>query len=171
MSSVLFQEVREFRAMAYSAGSGFRIPSFKRRPDAPGAFYSVVGTQADKAMEAIAIVDSVYRQMPSNSRRFDVARQEQVNQLDTQFPSFRQIGQRISYEDWLGYDSDPEEQNYMLLADASFNQMLDFYHDNIQNHQHQRVIGVVGNVKTLDLNALAKYGKVTILKLEDIYNK
>lgn len=171
MSSVLFQEVREFRSMAYSTGSMFRARPLRKYPNSPTAFLSVVGTQGDKAMSAISLVDSLLRSMPLNEHNFTVARQEMINNVDTKFPSFREIGETIALIRWKGYDADPNSKVVELANAVTFDDMINLYKSSIQNHQSHRVLGIVGNVKKLDMKALENYGKVVMVKQEDVYRK
>ena len=171
MSSVMFQEVREFRSMAYStsAQAGFR--SLKPNPNLPTCFVTLVGTQADKTMAAITLVDSLLRDMPQNDNNFVVAKQEQVNSIDAAFPSFRNIGSQIAFAKWMGYTEDSNTGAAELYRKATFDDMMQYYIQNVKNHQNHRVLGIVGNVKKLDMKALEKYGRVVVVKLEDIYRK
>ena len=50
MSGLVFQEIREFRSLAYSAYGTYRRPFFF---DESGRFEGFMGTQADKTMDAI----------------------------------------------------------------------------------------------------------------------
>ena len=171
MSSVLFQEVREFRSMAYSTGSVFRARSLKKNPNSPTAFLTVVGTQGDKAMDAISLVDSLLRSMPSNEHNFTVARQEMINNIDTNYPSFREIGESVAQLNWKGYDADPNTHVVELANAVTFDDIMSLYKSSIQNHQSHRVLGIVGNIKKLDMKTLEKYGKVVVVKPEEIYKK
>ncbi len=171
MSSVLFQEIREFRSMAYSAGSALRARSWKTHPDSPVGFLSVVGTQGDKAMDAIALVDSLLRDMPLDKHNFAAAQQEAINDIDTEFPSFREIGETIAQMRWKGYEVDSRTGIPELLKAATIDEIERFYSSNVKNHHAHRVLGIVGSVRKLDMEALGKYGKVVVLKQEDIYTK
>ena len=171
MSSVMFQEVREFRSMAYSTSAQAGFKSLKPNPNLPGCFITLVGTQADKTMSAISLVDSLLRDMPVNEKNFAVAKQERISNIDTEFPSFREIGEKIALVKWLGYTEDPNKGIADLYSKATFDEMMQYYNQNVKNHQGHRVLGIVGNVKKLDMKALEKYGKVVVLKLEDIYRK
>ena len=171
MSSVMFQEVREFRSMAYSTSAQAGFKSLKPNPNLPGCLITLVGTQADKAMSAISLVDSLLRDMPVNEKNFAVAKQERISNIDTEFPSFREIGEKIALVKWLGYTEDPNKGIADLYSKATFDEMMQYYNQNVKNHQGHRVLGIVGNVKKLDMKALEKYGKVVVLKLEDIYRK
>lgn len=59
MSSVLFQEIREFRSLAYSSYGWLTLPLMAKFGDAPTAFHTITGTQADKVLTAVATVDSL----------------------------------------------------------------------------------------------------------------
>ena len=157
--------------MAYSTGSVFRARSLKKNPNSPTAFLTVVGTQGDKAMDAISLVDSLLRSMPLNEHNFTVARQEMINNIDTHFPSFREIGESVAQLNWKGYDADPNTHVVELANAITFDDIMSLYKSSIQNHQSHRVLGIVGNIKKLDMKALEKYGKVVVVKSEEIYKK
>jgi hypothetical protein len=109
--------------------------------------------------------------MPVNEKNFAVAKQERICNIDTEFPSFREIGEKIALVKWLGYTEDPNKGIADIYSKATFDEMMQYYNQNVKNHQGHRVLGIVGNVKKLDMKALEKYGKVVVLKLEDIYRK
>ena len=170
MSSVLFQEVREFRSMAYSTGASTGLRTLKPNPNLPTCLITLVGTQADKTMGAITLVDSLLRNLPVNNHNFIVAKQELAN-IDSDFPTFREMGNVIASARWCGYTEDSRKDVAELYSNASFDDMMQFYNQNVKNHQNHRVLGIVGNVKKLDMKALERYGKVVMVKLEDIYRK
>jgi predicted Zn-dependent peptidase len=68
MSSVIFQEVREARALAYSAGGGHSTSADKGDETQAWAF---VGCQADKTPEAVDLMLKLFREFPSSTRRFE----------------------------------------------------------------------------------------------------
>ena len=171
MSSVLFQEVREFRSMAYSASSYYTMRSRGLAPHSPLCFGTVVGTQGDKAMQAIALVDSLLRDMPMLEKNFDTSRQEAINELDTRFPSFRDIGLRIATLRSQGYDSDNNSGLAQLYGHATMEGMRKFYNNHIQHNEGHRVWGIVGDKSKLDLDELSKYGNVVFLKESDLFRK
>lgn len=171
MSSVLFQEVREFRSMAYTTGSS--LPSRARlpHPDAPMAFVTFTGTQGDKAMDAIALVDSLLGHMPLVEQNFQSTRQESINNLYNEFPSFREMGGRIAGLRHIGFTADPSTGMAAQLRNATLDDIRAYYEGNIKNNANHRVIGIVGNTKSLDLKALEKYGQVVLLKEKDLFRK
>ena len=171
MSSVLFQEVREFRSMAYSVGSSLRTRSSKRSPNSPVGFVSVVGTQGDKAMSAIALVDSLLKDMPLIEKNFESVRQELINDISNDFPSFRTIGTTIASSRLYGWTEDVNTGRAAMYRNATMDDMRKYYEENIKNHSNNRVIAIVGSKKKLNLKELEKYGKVVLLKEKDLFKK
>ena len=171
MSSVLFQEVREFRSMAYSVGSSLRTRSSKRNPNSPVGFVSVVGTQGDKAMSAIALVDSLLKDMPLIEKNFESTRQELINDISNDFPSFRTIGTTIASSRLYGWTEDVNTGRAAMYRNATIDDMRKYYEENIKNHSSNRVIAIVGSKKKLNLKELEKYGKVVLLKEMDLFKK
>ena len=61
MAGVVFQELREARALAYSAGA--RYLHGKRKAE-PGLMVGAIGCQADKTMEAVEVFLDLHRSPP-----------------------------------------------------------------------------------------------------------
>ena len=171
MSSVLFQEVREFRSMAYTMGCTAKSRIRQLFPNSPLGFFTMVGTQGDKTMDAIALVDSLLRDLPAVEKNFEASRQECINDISNDFPSFRSIGTYIAYAQRYGMQEDTNTGRAELLRNTTMDDMMKFYEANLKNHEGHRVLGIVGNKKKLDLQALEKYGKVVILKENDVFRK
>ena len=169
MSSVLFQEVREFRSMAYSTQSMLGSRSYKVFPNSPLSLVSVVGTQGDKAMSAISLVDSLLHDMPMLEKNFVTRRQECINELNNDFPSFREMGGHISYLQHNGFSYDSNTGLAALYSNATMDDIRSFYERNIKNNGNHRVWGIVGNKKKLNMKELEKYGKVVIVKDKDLF--
>jgi predicted Zn-dependent peptidase len=168
MSSLMFQEIREFRAMAYSTGGQDIQPNRVRHPDHPSGYIAYLGTQADKAMQALHVLDSLMTDMPVNEQNVEVAKQEIINNINNTYPAFRQLPNFVSNYRALGYTEDPRTQTARQVPSLTAKDMADFYHKNIR--QQPRAYFVIGNKKLLDMLSLAKYGRVVELKKKDIMN-
>ncbi|MCR5680553.1 MAG: insulinase family protein [Prevotella sp.] len=166
MNSVLFQEIREFRSMAYSTGGYSFTPNRSRHNDYPSGYLFYLGTQADKTMQALAVLDSLMQQMPVNEQNVASARQEILNEINNGYPSFRQLPHFISSFRAAGYPADPKSSRARIVPTLHTDDMVAFYRQEIQ--QKPRVWFIVGNKKQLDMKALGKYGKVVELKRQDI---
>jgi len=168
MSSVLFQEVREFRSMAYSTHSMTTLPSLSMAGDKPGGFITVLGTQGDKSMSAISLVDSLLHDMPVLEANFEGCRQECINSFFANYPNFREIGEAIGDRHRKGLAADNSKKWTDAYQQATIQDMTNYYRNNIQNNASHRAMIVVGNKKSLDMQQLSQYGKVVMLKKKDI---
>ena len=171
MSSVLFQEVREFRSLAYATQAILRKRALPVHPNSPLGFITITGTQADKAMNTIALVDSLLGDMPLVEKNYLNSRQGFINEMYANFPSFRTIGQVIAIERLAGYTEDANTGLVPLVNTTSMADMNSFYEANIKNNAAHRAIGIVGSKKKLDLKRLARYGRVVIVKEKDLFRK
>ena len=166
MGSVLFQEIREFRAMAYSTNGQHLTPNRALHRDHPSGFLAYLGTQGDKAMQALAVLDSVMQQMPVNEQNIAATKQEILNNINNSYPSFRQMGDNVSAYRTSGYREDPRASVSRLMPTLTAADMTDFYRANIQQHPH--IYYIIGNKKQLDFERLSAYGKVVMLKKQDV---
>ena len=166
MGSVMFQEIREFRSMAYTAHGQEITPNRARHRDHPSAYLMYLGTQGDKTMQALHVLDSLITQMPVNEQGVTTAKQEILNNVNNNYPSFRQLPTFVSSYRTAGYSEDPHANITRLVPTLTTNDMLDFYRQNIQQQPH--IIFIVGNKKHLDMQALSKYGKLVELKKADV---
>ena len=70
LSSIVFQEIRESRGLAYAAFAAYSLPS---KPDKSNYTYAFVGTQADKLKEATDEMLNLMNDMPKAEKQFDLA--------------------------------------------------------------------------------------------------
>ena len=166
MSSVPFQEVREFRSMAYAAQGVTMTPKLARSTS-PSGYLSFVATQADKSMQAIALLDSLCNDMPGNVENLKVARQSLLNDVNNSYPTFRGMPLIVSLSERCGYTSDMNKALVQELPSLTQSDVEAFYRKHIKNQPFQLMI--VGNAQKLDLKQLAKYGTIVKVKKDDIY--
>ena len=166
MSSVLFQEVREFRSMAYAAQGVAMTPTLAQSTT-PCGYMSFVATQADKSMQAIALLDSLCNDMPVNVENLKVARQSLLNDVNNSYPTFRGMPLIVSLSERCGYTTDISKALVQELPGLTQSDVEAFYRQHIKNQPYQLMI--VGNAKKLDLKQLARYGNVVKVKKDDIY--
>ena len=168
MSSVLFQNVREFRSLAYSTGGNSFTTSLMQHPSERQGYFTATGTQADKTLEAIITIDSLLRQMPMKEENLDAARQNVLNDIQNSYPTFRTVGKYIANQLRDGYTSDPNTDIARILPDVTTQDIVRFHQQHIAPNQH-RVWIVIGDKKLTDMKALSRFGKVVELKKEDVY--
>ena len=168
MSSVLFQNVREFRSLAYSTGGKSIRTSVAQHPQEPMAFFTATGTQADKTLEAVATIDSLLRQLPMKEENLESARQSVLSDIQNDYPTFRGIAKFVANQCNNGYTADPNNETARLLPAITAQDIVQFHQQHVGNNQ-SRVWIIIGDKKTTDLKALSSYGKIVELKKEDVY--
>jgi predicted Zn-dependent peptidase len=167
MSSLMFQEIREFRSYAYRTGGRYALPPLSLQ-DKPGSFSTMLSTQSDKTLDALAVLDRLIREMPVKPERLPAVRQSLVNQLSNDYPTFRKIPERIASLLNEGYTSDPNETLTADLARMQMNDVIRFYEENIKGRPVTYII--VGDSRKIDMNKLSAFGKIIKVKKEELYN-
>ena len=137
-----------------------------RHPDYPSCYIAYLGTQADKTLQALSVLDSLMTQMPLNELNVEAAKQEIVNDVNNGYPSFRQLPNFVSNYRMLGYQADPNTTVARLVPRLSASDMIDFYQKNIQ--KQPRVYFVIGPKKQANLQRLAQFGKVVEWKKKNV---
>ena len=165
MASIVFQEIREFRSLAYSS-SGYYIN--RTHVDKRGYFQGYMGTQADKSIEAISTFLDLFKDMPKKKNRIDVIRSGLVQSINSSKPGFRSRGQVVS--NWIkqGYSEDPNKSYYEKYKILTFDDILYFYSSNIK--KEPIVITIVTDKAKIDIEKLAHFGKVINITKKDIFN-
>ena len=167
MQSVLFQEVREFRALAYSAHGYAMTPDLLTHGSEPCGYVSQIGTQADKAMTTTLLLDSLLSNMPLRDAQVETASHAIVNGINNSFPAMRQIGADVASLRLLGYNQDPDADLIQSLAPMTASDLMSFCREHIQSRP--RAFFIVGNKKLLDMKLLSRIGKVVELKKGETY--
>jgi predicted Zn-dependent peptidase len=155
-TGIVLDEIREKRSMAYTAsGNAVRGPL----PGKESYFMGYIGTQSDKAVDAINVFMSLLDSMPEYPERIESVKTALLQNAQTSKPSFR--SKTEAYDSWreMGYDMDPAKHNQEAINNLTFEQIKQFYEENIKG-QPVSII-VMGDPKLIDQKALqAKYGKI-----------
>ena len=166
MFSLMFQEVREFRAMAYSA-SGLTNDPDPAYPGDPALFITTLGTQADKSLSAMQLVDSLIRTLPIKENGLESALHSIQAKANNSYPTFRALPGTGSTNRRLGYTADPDKEVLENLSAIDAAYLRNYYETNVAPSPVVWII--VGDRKALPMDDIASYGKIVELKKEDIY--
>ena len=166
MFSLMFQEVREFRAMAYSA-SGLTNDPDPAFPGDPALFITTLGTQADKSLSAMQLVDSLIRTLPIKENGLESALHSIRAKANNSYPAFRGLPGTVSSNLRLGYTADPDKEVLENLSSIDAARLREYYETNVAPAPTVWII--VGDRKALPMADIASYGKIVELKKEDIY--
>lgn len=166
MSSVLFQDIREFRSYAYYAYGRWLQPDLLVHPQSPCAYVTRLGCQSDKTMAALGVLDSVLRDMPVREGNIRAARQGLVNVINNGYPVFRSLGGFVAACRLKGYTNDPDSATLSLLPALGIEDVTRFYRAHVQTAPASYII--VGDKRQLDIEQLRRYGRVVFLQKHDI---
>ena len=164
MNSIVFQEMRESRSLAYSAGASFNRPN---RLSDPYVMGTVIATQNDKLMDAIKAFDEIINRMPESEHAFRLAKESLLTRLRTERIIKDEVIWAYIQAQRLGENTDSRIRLYQGLQEATLKDVVDFQQQWIQGRTYKYCI--LGDKKELDMNALKKMGKVVDLTTEDIF--
>lgn len=164
MGSLMFQEIREFRSLAYRANSSVENPPVNMN-DKAMRFNMFLSTQADKTIDAIEALEELLADMPLSEERLKATRDNLVNQAQSAYPNFRQKTQQIALYKKQGYEEDPNKLLVEDVSKISLQELEDFYKKNIQGQTIVYI--VVGNKRNIDMKQLEQLGEVEELKVKD----
>ena len=166
MNAIVFQEMREKRSLAYSAQSYYATPS-----DKDGYFTNaaIIATQNDKLIDAMNAFNELFDQMPVAEANFNMAKEAEISAIRTARTTKMGIINSYLYYERMGFN--PKKNHAKMLFEAypnvTMQDVINFNHKYIKGQK--KVYMCLGKEADMDFNALAKFGKVKKLKLEDIF--
>ncbi|WP_394810903.1 M16 family metallopeptidase [Parabacteroides merdae] len=166
MSSLMFQEIREFRSFAYRTSGRYQLPNHAHKGTA-GSFTAMLSTQSDKTLDALGVLDSLIREMPLKPERMEAVKQTLVNRINNDYPPFRNLSEKVASARMEGFDRDPAEEFLRDIATMDMQDISRFYQEQISGRPVVYVI--TGNRKHIDMKKLAEYGTIIKVKKKGIY--
>lgn len=166
MSSLMFQEIREFRSFAYRTSGRYQLPNHAHKGTA-GSFTAMLSTQSDKTLDALGVLDSLIREMPLKPERMEAVKQTLVNRINNDYPPFRNLSEKVASARMEGFDRDPAEEFLRDIATMDMQDISRFYREQISGRPVVYVI--TGNRKHIDMKKLAEYGTIIKVKKKGIY--
>lgn len=165
MGSVVFQTIRESKALAYSTFSAFRSPD--KRND---YYYSLayVGTQADKLPQAKTAMMELLEDMPTSDVLFESARDALKNKIASE--RIIRTGILLNYEAARkkGLEYDIRKDIFQKVPNLKMEDIKRFHEQEIKNKP--RTLLVMGSREKVDMDELKKYGPVREVTLEEIFS-
>ncbi|HET6253452.1 MAG TPA: insulinase family protein [Puia sp.] len=164
MGSVVFQTLRESKALAYATFASYETPSKKEDP-----FYilAYIGCQADKLNEAVDGMNALLNDLPVSEKGFELAKTSEKKDIETQ----RYTGDEIVFaylgDRQKGLDYDQRKEEYGALDSLTMEDVKRFHQQEIAGKAYTYC--VVGSVKRIKTDDLKKHGDVKALTLEEIF--
>ncbi|MDF2447558.1 MAG: peptidase domain protein [Bacteroidota bacterium] len=164
MSSVVFQDLRESKALAYSCYSTYRSP---KDPKQPFYNFSYIGSQADKLPEAMAGMMSLLNNVPKSDISFGAAKEAILQNIRTERINKADILFDYINAEKFGLKTDIRKDIYARVATMTYDDVKKFQDEKIKNKPAS--ILVLGKKDLLDIKTLEKYGTVKYLTLKDVF--
>ena len=165
LSSIVFQEIRESKSLAYSAFSSYRNASKKDESDYT---YAYIGTQANKMPQAVDAMMELMNNMPEAEQQFEAAKQSTLKSIAAERITKDDIFWEYESLQKRGLDTDVRKEMYETIKNTSLADLKQFFEDNIKGQQYN--VMVIGNKKEVDMKALAKLGEVKELDVDYLFN-
>jgi len=105
--------------------------------------------------------------MPEKPERVSTVKQSIVNQVNNDFPPFRDLSEKVASFRRAGFDNDPNEALLSGISEMDMKDIVRFYRHNVRLKPVVYVI--VGNSRRIDMKQLETYGNVIRLRKKDIY--
>jgi len=134
----------------------------------PTDFTGYVGTQADKTTEALTVFTDLIHAMPQKQERIDMVKQYLTLSAVTKRPGFRNLSQTVVKWQQQGYGEDPLKHKMEKYKALTFEDITSFYSKHLQNKAI--VYSIVGNPKKMNLAEIGKFGKITKIKEDSLFN-
>ena len=166
MYSIVFQEIREFRSLGYTAYAYMNYDGLER---IPSALYGFFGTQSDKTIEGMGAMNELITNMPERIEKFNASKEALIKSNSSYYVSFRNKPSMVQGWMKLGYTEDPRAVTNDIIRNATYEDVVNFYNENI--HNRPVIIMMSGNLKKIDKKALKQFGNVTELKYKQIFKE
>ena len=168
LNSVLFRELRDLRSLVYTCGGRTYQQWFKAKKNRPIGYFTTAGTQTDKALTTLSLIDSLLTDMPIDAHDLQNARQSAMNNINNSRPTFRNQPGYMAEAVLEGYTEDPNKARAAAISQTTNAQVIAYYQQHIQHAP--RSYFIIGNLKAIDRKALERYGKVVVeFKKDDIH--
>lgn len=165
LSSIVFQEIRESKSLAYSAYSAYQSASEKGDPNYVMAY---IGTQANKMPEAVDAMMELMTNMPEAQDQFNAAKEATLKKIAADritkaniFWSYERLKKR-------GMTEDNRKAMYDAIQSMELADLKSFFNENIKGENYN--ILVIGNKKDANFEALNKLGEVQELDVDYLFN-
>jgi predicted Zn-dependent peptidase len=164
MGSVVFQTIRESKALAYSTSAYFVTPERKEDPYYISAY---VGSQADKLNEATAAMNELLKDLPAAESNIMNAKSALRKNIETERITQDAIIYNYLAAERRGLQEDYRKAVYEKTTTLGYNELKSFHSKYLSGKPYTYVI--VASEKRVSDKDLAKLGQVKKLSKEEIF--
>jgi len=163
MNSIVFQEIRESRGLAYSCRSLFAGTDFAYEPYYT---YYMAATQVDKLNDCMSTFQGIIENMPQSQAAFDIAKKALVTRLRTQRTTRDAVIWSYLDAKDLGIDYDLNQKIFEGAEQLTLNDLLALQQKYVKGRTHS--YSIVADRNKVDWNVVNALGTVNKVELKDI---
>ena len=164
MNSIVFQEMREARGLAYSS---YTFLAKGKVPQHPYYFYAFIATQNDKVQQAVEAFDEIIENMPRSEQAFELAKSGILANLESQRTTKMDILWGYLEYEKFGLKQDINKTIYEGVKNLTLDDVVKFQQEFIKGRPYTYCI--LGDKNDLDLNYLRSLGSIKFLSQEEIF--
>lgn len=164
LSSIVFQEIRESKSLAYSAYVSYAANSELDHPD---YITTYIGTQPDKLQIAVDTMTELMTELPEVKVQFENAKNSALKQIASQRVTRTNIFFNTLRLRKLNIHHDFRKDIYQQIESLKFEDLKDFYDHYIKSVHFNTAI--IGKKENLNREAVDKMGTFREVSLKDIF--
>ncbi|MDQ1859344.1 pitrilysin family protein [Chryseobacterium sp. WLY505] len=164
LSSIVFQEMRESKSLAYSAYVSYAANSELNHPDYVTTY---IGTQPDKLMIAVDTLNELMNELPEVPIQFENARNAALKQIASTRVTRNNIFFNTLRLQKLNIYHDFRKDIYKQIQSLNFEDIKHFYQTEVQSIHFNTAI--IGKKENLDMEAVNKMGTFKEVSLKDLF--
>ncbi|PWN63683.1 peptidase M16 [Chryseobacterium phosphatilyticum] len=164
LSSIVFQEIRESKSLAYSAYVSYSANSELNHPDYISTY---IGTQPDKLMIAVDTMNDLMTELPEVSIQFENAKNAALKQIASTRVTRNNIFFNTLRLKKLNIHHDFRKNIYEQIQHLKFEDLKTFYQTEVKSVHFNTAI--LGKKENLNMEAVHKMGTFTEVSLKDIF--
>jgi predicted Zn-dependent peptidase len=164
MGALVFQTIRESKALAYSTFAFYAKPDKKEDP-----FYTIayVGCQADKFNESVIAMNELLNDLPNVAENINTAKAGIKKDIETERITQDAIIMNYLAAQRKGLTEDIRKKMYAGIDKIGYDELKAFHTANLSHKPYTYCI--VASEKKVTEETLKKYGEVKKLTLEEIF--
>ncbi|MBK6417614.1 MAG: insulinase family protein [Ignavibacteria bacterium] len=164
MGTIVFQTLRESKALAYSTGSYLQRPADTTQPYVMTGY---IGTQADKLIEAIDGLQELLHTLPEVPSSLENARSSVKQSIASDRIVRNEILWNYITARYYGYKTDQRRGTYTSIDSFTMDDLQAFYNKSVKDRC--KVIAILADTSKIDMKALEKYGPVRVVKKSELF--
>lgn len=164
LSSIVFQEIRESKSLAYSAYVSYAANGELNKPDYVTTY---IGTQANKLPQAVNAMDELMANLPQIPAQFDNAKYSALKQIASARINRTNIFFNQLNLKKLGVDYDLRKDIYAEIGKLTLAELTNFYNTEVKPLKYNTAI--IGKKENLDMDSINKMGTFQEVSLEEIF--